>query len=770
MALSESDASRDVGVFGEPGRQRLQLSRVDAEFPTDVTPWTEDLAEGESDTSFELNLLQYWHLLLKRRFLILGAILFCLAAGLAITLLSTPIYTAKATLQIDREVANVVNMQNVQPQEEQGESEEFYQTQYGLLKSPALAERVISTLGLANSPLFLHTAGLKPLPADQQNAARARAVFDEKVFKKVSSSLAVDPVRGSRLVALSFDSPDPNIAAQVANSFADNFIQTNLERRFQSNSYARDYLEKQIAIAKTRLEAAERAAVAYAIDQHIINLHDEGDSSNPQLPIPPQSLNEQHLSEIDTALAAAQADRMDAEAKWRQANAAQGIALTQVLQDPTIQVLSDQRAVLEGQYQNQMRLFRPGYPPAVQLKAQIDDLNAKIEAQTANVKTSLRGNYEASLHREQQLSAQVEGLKAQVLNDKDRSIQYNFLQREVDTSRTLYDGLLERYKEVGVTGGVQANNISIIDRADAPLKPSKPKVAINLAIALLVGVGLGALAAFIAEALDQAIRTVTDVEQKLGLPLMGAVPLLTKGVTPEEAMKDPRSNFWEAYYSIRTALQFSSTTGVPHSLVVVSAGPGEGKTTTAIALANSLARLGAKVVLVDADLRKPSLHTRLGLEHGVGLTNFLTGAAKFSELPQATENPSLFAITSGPIPPTPAELLADTRVRSFFAEAKQLFDIVIVDGPPVMGFADAPMIAAAVDGTLLVVESGRSNRGQIRSALRRLRMGQAKILGVVLAKYDVRKASYGYGQGYGYGYYAYEYGESEKRNVKKVEA
>jgi succinoglycan biosynthesis transport protein ExoP len=507
--------------------------------------------------------------------------------------------------------------------------------------------------------------------------------------------------------------------------------------------------------------------VAYAVDQQIINLHDDASQSAPN---ETESLQEKNLSALDSAYATAQAERIDAEAKWQQASNTPGMDLPQVLADPTIQTLSEEKAKLEAQYQDQMRLFRPGYPPALQLKAQIDELSSRIDAEAKNMKESLHETYQAAQGREDTLAAKVNQLKSSVLDLKDRSIKYNFLQREVDTNRTLYDGLLQRYKEVGVTGGVAANNVSVVDRAEAPLKPSRPKPLLNLALALMGGLGLGVLAAFGAEALDQAVRNPGDIEGKLGIPLLGAVPLLTKGVTPEEAMQDSRSTFWEAYYSIRTALQFSSTSGVPRSMVVVSARPGEGKTTTSIALSRSLARLGAKVLLVDADLRKPSLHTRFGVEAGRGLSNVLTGGASVHEVLQPTDSPSLSIITSGPLPPTPAELLADVRLRAFIAEAETLFDVVILDGPPIMGFADAPMIASAVSGTIVVVESGRTGRAQIRSGLRRLRMGHAKILGAVLAKYDVRAAAYGYGYGYGsaYGYYAYEYGDDDKKRKAPV--
>ena len=763
MSISDADAiNKRIGQ----ARQRLQLARSDSRGETEVSPWLADAHERAPEARFDIDLLRYWSVLFKHRLLVLCSILASVAVALAVTLMMRPIYTAQATVQIDREADKVVNIQNVRPDEGAADSDQFYQTQYGLLRSRSLAERVVATLGLDKNAGFLASIGTKQSGSSDGPNPQPSRRFHEAVLSTVMSNLGVTPVNGSKLVKLTYDNRSPTIAATIANGFVDQFIQANLQRRFEASSYARSFLQDQIQVAKAKLDDSERAAVQYAIDQQIVVLHDANGQPGAAA-APTLSLVDQRLSAMDMEYSAAQAARIDAEAKWQQAANAQGIGLSQILDDATVQQLTQEKAKLEAEYEDEMRLFRPGYPPALQLRAQINELDKKIQGQVSAVKAALHANYASALSRERQLASQVNGLKSNDLDEKQRSIKYDLLLHEVDTSRALYEGLLQRYKEVGVTAAAAPNNISIVDKAESPLSPSKPKLLLNLAVGFVFGIGFGALGAFGAEALDQAIRHPQDIETEFGVPLLGVVPLLAKGVRPQEAMLDLRSTFWESYYSIRTALQFSSSSGVPHSMVVVSARPGEGKTTTSVALAFSLARIGAKVLLVDADLRKPSLHSRFNLDPRIGLSNFLTGANNFSELLQASELPSLSMITSGPLPPTPAELLADVRFKAFLAEARH-FDVLIFDGPPVMGFADAPLIASAVDGALVVVESGATGKVQLRSALRRLRMANAKILGVVLEKYDVRKASQGYGYGYGYTYYAYDYGtnvvaEQQKR-------
>jgi capsular exopolysaccharide synthesis family protein len=402
----------------------------------------------------------------------------------------------------------------------------------------------------------------------------------------------------------------------------------------------------------------------------------------------------------------------------------------------------------------------------LQLKARVDETERQLNLEAANIRQSLRAQYEAALANENALSRQVEGLKGSVLDLRGRSIRYTILQREVDTNRTLYDGLLQRYKEVGVAGGVSSNNISVVDRASPPLFPSRPRPVLNMAIAAVGGLVLGALMAFAREALDQALRTPAEVEGAIDLPLLGAVPRLKRGVEPKEALADSRSQLAEAYHSLRSALQFSTADGFPKTLMVTSPTPGSGKTTTALAIAQYVARLGFRILLVDGDLRSPSIAALVEADGEVGLSSLLTGAAVLREAVQTTRYPNLFTVTAGPAAPNPAELLAGSRFPILMAEASALFDMIIVDGPPVLNLADAPLIGAVVSGCVLVVEAGQTTRAHLRHSMRRMAQSGAHILGTVLTKY--RATGGAYGAGYGYGY-SYGYGYGEGRGYGQIE-
>ncbi len=714
--------------------------------------------ETQEQPAFDLAV--YWRLALKHRILILGCFLGALAVGAALTLLMTPIYTATATLQIDREAARVVTSEDVTPRENMAMGEEFFQTQYGLLRSRSLAERVVESLGLASSDQALTAIGVEP-PARTGSAAaqaeRRRAV----ALDVVQSGLGVTPIRGSRLVAISFDNPDPVVAARIANGVSENFIQSNLDRKYESSAYAREFLEERIAQTKGRLEDAERQLVAYAANQQIINVggSDEGDSGSGAT----ESLASNNLVALNNALATARAGRVAAEEKWRSARTTELMTLPEVLQNPSIQRLSEQRAQLDSEYQQKLSVYQEDYPEMVRLRAQITEVDGQVQALASNIRSSIQNQYVIAANQERSLQGQVNGLKGDVLDLRDRSIQYNILQRELDTTRTLYESLLQRYKEIAVTGDVTANNISIVDSARPPPAPSKPNMLINLALAALFGLGLGVVAALVLEALDETVATPDDVEKKLGVPVLGVVPLLDKGQTTAAALADIRSGFSEAYYSLRTALQFSTPDGAPTSLLVSSARPAEGKSTTAYAVALNLARVGKRVLLIDGDLRNPSMHRVVGVENERGMSNLLSGSSDLQSVVQRTRQDNLFFIPCGPLPPNPAELWGSDRLRQFLAEASNSFDHVIVDGPPVLGFADSPLLAASVGGVLFVLESRGTRRGQARGALRRLKVGRARLLGAVLTKFNAKTTSYG---GYDYAY-DYNYGaEGENKGDK----
>lgn len=717
------------------------------------THWAGEPPVGSRQDMF--NLAEYWRLTLKHRLLIIAIFSAALILGVAITLLTTPTYTATTTLQIDREAARILDVDDAASRDSMVQGEEFFQTQYGLLRSRSLAERVIESLGLASSDAFLEAMGESPV-AGAASAAGA-AERREQVLRVVQDNLTVRPVRGSRLVSVGFSSPDPAVAARLANAFGENFIQSNLDRKYESSGYARTFLEDRIAQTKAALEGAERQLVAYAAQQEIINVSD-GDSQNPG---ETQSLVSRNLVTINAALAAATTARVAAEEKWQQVQSAPLGSLPDVFQNQAIQTLFAERARLRAEYQENLSVYQADYPQMRERLARIDELDRQIAAISQNIRESIRAQYQIASNQERALRNQVNGLQGDVLSLRDRSIQYNILQREVDTSRTLYDALLQRYKEVSVTAVVATNNISVVDAATPPKNPSSPNIVINLLLAALVGLGLGVLAAFVLEALDESLATPEDVESKLGVPVLGAIPRLDKGETPTAALADVRSGFSEAYYSLRTALQFSTADGAPRAILVTSSRPAEGKSTTAFALAQSFARVGRRVLLVDGDLRNPSMHRLMGVDNDRGMSNLLSGSATLSAVVHSTTAAGLSFVSCGPLPPNPAELWGSDRISRFLAEALSEFDQVVIDGPPVLGFADAPILAASVDGTLFVLESRGTRRGQARGALRRLRMGSGHLLGAVLTKFNAKTTSYG---GYDYSY-DYHYGP-EPRSKK----
>jgi capsular exopolysaccharide synthesis family protein len=745
----------DNPFVGDRGR-RPQDRSIDSE--TALLRGDEALLE-QRDAPPIVDLAVYWRLALKYRFLILGCFLAALVVGATITLLMTPIYTAQATLQIDREAARVFNAEEVAPVENMMQGEEFFQTQYGLIRSRSLAERVIESLGLASSNEALEAIGVEPPTAEGTAAAQA-ARRRAAVLKALQDNLSVAPVRGSRLVAVGYDNPNPVVAARIANGFAENFIQSNLDRKYQSSAYAREFLEERITQTKERLEAAERQLVAYAANQQIINIAEPSDGTSGSGAT--ESLTSNNLVALNAALVRTRAERVAAEERWRSARTSDLMTLPEVLQNPSIQRLTEQRAVLDAEYQQKLSIYQPDYPEMVRLKAQIEEADAQIRSIAGNIRSSIQSQYEIAANQERSLQAQVNRLTGDVLDLRDRSIQYNILQRELDTTRTLYEGLLQRYKEVGVTAGVTTNNISIVDRATPPREPSKPDMLLNMALAALLGLGLGVMGALILEALDETVATPDDVEKKLNVPVLGVVPLLDKGQTTAEALSDIRSGFSEAYYSLRTALQFSTPDGAPSSLLVSSARPAEGKSTTAYAVALNLARVGKRVLLVDGDLRNPSMHRTVGVENERGMSNLLSGSADMGAVVQRTRQENLFFIPCGPLPPNPAELWGGDRLRQFLGESRNSFDHVVIDGPPVLGFADAPLLAGAVQGVLFVLESRGTRRGQARGALKRIQVGQARLLGAVLTKFNAKTTSYG---GYDYAY-DYHYGAEEKLDGK----
>ncbi|MEO8137449.1 MAG: polysaccharide biosynthesis tyrosine autokinase, partial [Betaproteobacteria bacterium] len=640
---------------------------------------------------------QYLNIARRRKWLILGSVAVALALGLVLTLLMTPQYTARSTVEIQRENLNIVRVQGVEP--ETGSADlEFYQTQYGILESDALAQRVATNLRLFDDQAFFARMGSRlatqwfqdgrPIAGVSTRERRIQAA-GELLSRRVS----IAPVRLSRLVHISFSSPDPSFSAQVVQAWTRNFIESSLERRFEATSYARRFLEERLAQLRTRLDESERRLVGYAMREGIVNLPGTSEAGE-------RSIIADDLASMNRARAQSVADRVQAESRLQ---AGRG-AVSEALQNSAINGLRQRRAELMSEYQRLMVQFEPQYPPALAAREQIAALDAAISREEARVQSTLRGTFQSSVEREQNLTRRVDTLKSGVLDLRRRSIQYNMFQRDVDTNRQLYDALLQRYKEIGIAGGVGVNNISVVDPAQVPPGPSSPKLLINLVLAMMAGLGLGGALALVAEQIDDAIGDPSELKSALDLPILGVVPNRKDGEALE-ALEDRKSDLSEAYLTVQSNLAFATDHGIPRNFLVTSGQPGEGKTTTAYALARMLGRTGRKVLLVDGDMRSPTVHRLLNLSNEHGLSNFLTGDDNVDGLIQWRKDVNLAVLAAGPQPPSAAELLSGDRVALLIERLTASFDHIIIDGPPVMGLADAPLLSSRVEGVIFVVRA-----------------------------------------------------------------
>jgi polysaccharide biosynthesis transport protein len=695
-------------------------------------------------------LLQYWQVVLRWKWVIVGLIVAALTIGLVATLLMTPKYTATARIEISRDQKKVTNVEGLDAADS-GRDLEFYQTQYALLEARSLAERVARQLRLSSNDAFFEAHGVNPndrvlfgSKSGQPLAAGERQKREQMVIELLLKNASIAPIRGSALIDIGYTSASPTLSSQIANTWTDQFIVQSMDRRFASTADARKFLEGRLGDLRTRLETSERDLVNYANNKGIVALG-KSKSSDGKTEVE-RTLVSSDLEALNTALAQATADRIGAESKAGQRS---GGANSEALNNIAIGQLRQKRAEVASEYAKLMVQFEPGYPAAKALAEQIRALDASIVREEGRVLNSRSSEYREAVQRENDLRRQVEELKGQMNRQQRDSIQYNIYQREADTNRELYDGLLQRYKEIGVAG-VGSNNIAIVDTAKIPEKPSSPNLPLNMALALLAGLGLAAIATFALDQIDEGLREPGQVNRVLQVPLLGSVP----DVEEEDALamlSDAKSMLSEAYLSIRSNLAFSTDHGVPRALMVTSTRPAEGKSTTSLAIATVLGRTGKSVLLLDADMRSPSMHLFLGGSNAAGLSNFLAGENEWRQLVMPTPVKGLSLMAAGPMPPSAAELLSSDRMLMLVRQLLEEFDHIVVDSPPILGLADAPLLSRAVEGCIFVVEAeGVAVRG-IKASLGRLQSVHAHVFGVVLTKLKQRQSGYGYGYGYGYG-------------------
>ena len=723
------------------------------------------LANFDDDQSQddEIDLRQLASTLNHYKWWIITVFFISVIIALLFTALQTPLYQAQLTLEIDDDNPASFSLGSGLLNAS-GNNKDFYQTQFEILKSRSLTDKVIEDLKLTEPEDVKKQASSKSQLTklledirewlgktdDSIDTSNKNVPYADVILKNFS----VTPVKNSAIVTLSYVDKDPKQAQAIVNSYAKNYIQLNLERRKNSSANSDSFLKKELADAKSKLEISEQKLIDFAKRESIIQLSADSKSAD--------SLESQTVISLNIALAEAEKDRIAANARLEQA---QYMGASKLLEDPTIQQLKNQSAKLQSDYQEKLQIYKPEYPLMLQLQSQINEINLQIQNAsnkvTNTVSKALKAEADAAKQRESELRNKLAKQQSNLLAYRDKSIDYNLLQRDVETNRKIYEALFERSKEFEISSGLGKNNVSIVDPALVPNKPFKPNAPLNVALGGVLGLFLGILSSFLFEFVNDKVRTSDELEKLTSLPILGIIPRM-RGTGLDADIKramisnlDPTSAVAEAFRSMTTMLMFATRTGLPHTLNITSALPSEAKSSTCVNLATSLGQMGKRVLLIDADLRKPTAHQRFKLDNTVGLSSYLTYQAELEEAVQDTNIKNVQLLTAGPIPPNPVELLASDRLETLLGLAPEFFDVIIFDSPPTIGLSDAFILSNRVNATILVAASGQARRRIILDTLKRLRRANANLIGVIFTKVK-GKAGHGYGYGYGYGYYAHE--------------
>ena len=712
---------------------------VQAEHPADGA-----FAEEQGMPGLKIDARRIWSAIYRHRFVAGIIIALALLAAVVASVATTPVYSARATLQVDSEASDVLE-DDTSVGTIDWDVERFLQTQIDVLLSRNTALTLIDRMNLAADENFFERMQVAP----PQVAAQGKTIGETRrdvVASILQGNVDAELPRYSRIVDLTFESPDPEYAAEIANGYAEAFIAATLERRFDSSSYAREYLAEQLAEAKSALEAAEQAQLNYARANDLVNI-DNGDNDDRA----PVSLTQRTLVNANDSLGSARAQRIAAEQRYRSAARGDPLEIPEVQSSPYIAQLQREIAEVEAAMNRDSARYRDGHPVMIGYGERLASLRSNLNAAVADVRGSLRQQYQAAVRNEQQLSRDVDSLRGGTAREQSRRVEFNILSRETNTRRDMYDALLARLQEVSASAGVSNSNISIIDRAGPPQAPVRPRPLVYIALGLLAGLLAAGLYIAMREFLDDAARTPEDIADRYGLPYLGSLPRLDGGRDALAEMSKPKSDVSEAFAALRTSLGLVGGGGAK-DILITSAQQSEGKSFAALGLAQSYAREGRSVLIVDADLRRPSQHRIFGQSQEKGLTTVLSGQIAASEaLVPVMDNISL--VTSGPLPPSVPEFFSGAAFDDFHAWAEQAFDIVLYDGPPVLALAEPILLAQKIATLVFVIEADRPSHGKLAAAIRRLRDNGARIDAAVLNKFDPRATGYGYRCG---NYYDYE--------------
>ncbi len=715
-------------------------------------------------------LVEYARVIQKRRATILTIAFVVFSIGLFATLKEKPVYRARVLVEIQKENPDIPSLQELFQLE--SISDTYLETQYRILKSENLARRVISDLKLDQLAEFnqpphwwarrSQEASSEPALAAGENAP-PESTIDNEVLKKFQDRLDVEPLKRSRLVEVSFESNDRNLAAQVVNTLASTYIQQNLESRWQASQKASEWLSQQLMGMKSKLEKSEDDLQQYARDNGLLFLEtDKGTSEN---------IVTQRLRQLQEELTKAQADRYEKQSLYLLVQQGDFSSLPGIFNNKLMQDLTEKLAELQRERSRLSSIFNPDYPQVKEIQNQIDEAQSDLSSERERAAKAITNDYRAAVERENMLLQAFKDQQHDADLIAEKSVQYNILKREADTNKQLYVGLLEKLKETGVSTSMKAANIRVIDPAYPPKKPDSPRIPLNLSLAMLLGLSLGIGAAFLQEHLDNSFKTAGEIERFLQLPALASVPAVQAATNGNghslyararhmAGEKYPASIVpsWnriegngqntalaEAFHELRTSVLLSTAKHPPKTLLVTSAKGGEGKTTVAANLAVSLAQLGEKVLLIDADLRRPSLHNFFGVPNASGLVNFLTGNPDWRSLLSHPAPIGLSVLPSGPIPPNPADLLSSEYMPALVREASKEYKFVVLDSPPLLNLADSRILATLVDGVILVVGGGITPRELVHRAYASAVDAGSHVLGATINFADTRSDYYSYG-------------------------
>jgi polysaccharide biosynthesis transport protein len=719
-------------------------------------------------------LRDYVRVLIKSKWLIVASVLMVVGVVAISTLRSTPIYEAVGSIAINKADPITFNLKD------SSSGFDYYDptdldTEVRILKSDLLALQVIRQLNLDKQPVSGSAAKPQSLSLElTTDAMQPDSAKTSAVLASFKSNLQVALVPNTRIIEIRYRSPDKNVAAQVVNTLAKTYVEQNFKTRFESTMQASDWLSKQLVDLQIKVETSQEKLVKYQKEHEILGIDEK------------QNITTAKLDELNRELTSAESARMEKESIYHLVQAGDADSITAAAgvegstkgssgNSPLLEKLREQQADLKIQVAQLSTQFGPSYPKLAQLNSQLKEVDAEIQSEMRKVAARLRGDYLAALQRESMLRSALEQQKQEANKLNESSIEYSLLKRDVDANRTLSEGLLERLKEAGVTAGLRSNNFRMVDAARIPTSPSAPNLPRNLAFALALGLSTGIGLAFLMESLDNTVRTPEQAQIISTLPSLGMIPLGSRSAkemgghrklalaSSKEAVElvtqsRPRSQMAESYRALRTSLLLTFAGGPPKVILITSALPEEGKTTTSVNSAIVLAQKGTRVLLIDADLRRPSVHKALGMGPKIGLSNVLTGTATLEQaIVPSTIAPELFILPAGTPPPNPAELLASAKMKDVLDELRKQYDHIVIDSPPTLSVTDAVVMSPGADAVVLVIRSGHTTKPALRRARDILLQVNAKVCGVLVNAVDLHSPDYYYHyeyQGkYGRGYY-----------------